>query len=305
MEKRKLGHSDLEFAPLALGGNVFGWTIEEADSFKILDAFASAGFSFINTGGESETIIGKWIKQRGNRESVIVATKVGSDMGKGHKDLTKKYILKAAEDSLLRLQTDYIDLYQTHWDDDRTAIDETLEAYAQLVREGKVRWIGASNLSADRLNQSMQVSRKKNFPAYQSFQPGYNLYNRKKYETEVEPICLRENIGVITYYSLASGFLSGKYRSEADLAKSKRGEGVKQHYFNEKGFKILKALDEVAEKYQVSQSAVALAWLLARPGITAPISSATKVEQLKELIQATELKLDSEAINLLNEASAY
>jgi aryl-alcohol dehydrogenase-like predicted oxidoreductase len=315
MEKRKLGNTDLEFGPLALGSNVFGWTIDEEISFKVLDAFENAGFNFIdtadvysrwapgNTGGESETIIGKWMKKKNNREKIIVATKVGSDMGLGHKDLTKKYILKAVEDSLLRLETDYIDLYQTHWDDDVTPVDETLEAYAQLVKQGKVRWIGASNLTPERLKKSLEVSRKNGYPSYQSFQPGYNLYDRAGYEKEIEPICIENNIGVITYYSLASGFLSGKYRSENDLHKSKRGGGIKQ-YLNERGFKILRALDEVAKTYNTNPSSIAIAWILSRPGITAPISSATSVEQLNELIKATEIKLDDAAVELLNKASA-
>src|ERR1022692_664929 len=213
MTKRKLGNSDLEFAPLALGGNVFGWTIDEAASFTILDAFAGAGFNFIdtadvysrwalgNTGGESETILGKWMRERNNRDKMIIATKVGADMGLGHKDLTKKYILKAAEDSLLRLQTDYIDLYQTHWDDDKTPVEETLEAYSQLVKQGKVRWIGASNLSPERFKKSLDSSKKHSYPSYQSLQPLYNLYDREAYENEIEPVCLQNNIGVITYYS--------------------------------------------------------------------------------------------------------
>ncbi|HLK29250.1 MAG TPA: aldo/keto reductase [Puia sp.] len=316
MQKRKLGNTDLEFAPLALGGNVFGWTIDEAKSFEVLDAFENAGFDFIdtadvysrwapgNTGGESETILGKWMKQKNNRNKIIIATKVGSDMGQGHKDLSKKYILKAVEDSLLRLDTDYIDLYQTHWDDDATPVDETLEAYSQLMKQGKVRWIGASNLSAERLKKSLEASRKHGYPSYQSFQPGYNLYDRAGYEKEIEPICVENNIGVITYYSLASGFLSGKYHSENDLHKSKRGGGIKK-YLNERGFKILRALDEVAKAYNTNPSSIAIAWVLSRPGITAPISSATSLEQLMELIKATDIKLDEPAVELLNKASAY
>jgi aryl-alcohol dehydrogenase-like predicted oxidoreductase len=315
MEKRKLGNSGLEFAPLALGGNVFGWTIDQSESFNILDAFEGAGFNFIdtadvyarwapgNTGGESETILGEWMHQRNNRDKIIIATKVGADMGLGHKDLTKKYILKAAEDSLLRLQTDYIDLYQTHWDDDITPVDETLEAYAQLVKEGKVKWIGASNLTPERLKKSIDATKKNNYPSYQSFQPLYNLYDRDAYEKEIEPICLQHNIGVITYYSLASGFLTGKYRSENDLNKSKRGGGIKK-YMNERGFRILHALDEVSKQYNTNQASIALAWVISRQGITAPIASATTVEQLNELIKATEIKLDAAAIELLNKASA-
>jgi len=315
MQKRKLGNTDLEFAPLALGSNVFGWTINEEKSFEVLDAFEDEGFSFIdtadvysrwapgNTGGESETIIGKWMKKKGNRDKIIVATKVGADMGQGHKDLTKKYILKAVEDSLLRLQTDYIDLYQTHWDDNITPVNETLEAYSQLVKQGKVKWVGASNLSPERLKKSLEASKKYGYPSYQSFQPEYNLYDREGYEKEIEPICLQNNIGVITYYSLASGFLSGKYRSEIDLTKSKRGGGIKK-YLNERGFKILRALDEVAKQNNTNPSSIAIAWVLSRRGITAPISSATSVEQLKELMKATEINLDDAAVELLNKASA-
>jgi aryl-alcohol dehydrogenase-like predicted oxidoreductase len=314
MTKRKLGDSDLEFAPLALGGNVFGWTIDEATSFTILDAFAGAGFSFIdtadvysrwapgNTGGESETILGKWMRARNNRDKMIIATKVGADMGLGHKDLTKKYILKAAEDSLQRLQTEYIDLYQTHWDDDKTPVEETLEAYSQLVKQGKVKWIGASNLSPARFKKSLEASKKHGYPSYQSFQPLYNLYDRAAYEKEIEPTCLQNNIGVITYYSLASGFLTGKYRSESDLNISKRGAGIKK-YLNERGFSILHALDEVSKQYSTNQASVALAWVLSRQSITAPIASATSVEQLNELIRATGLKLDKVAVELLNKAS--
>ncbi|HXB43690.1 MAG TPA: aldo/keto reductase [Puia sp.] len=314
MAKRKLGDSDLEFAPLALGGNVFGWTIDETTSFTILDAFAGAGFNFIdtadvysrwapgNTGGESETILGKWMRMRNNRDKMIIATKVGGDMGLGHRELSKKYIIQAAEDSLLRLQTDYIDLYQTHWDDDKTPVDETLDAYAQLVKQGKVKWIGASNLSPDRFKKSLQASKKHGYPSYQSFQPLYNLYDREAYEKEIEPTCLQNNIGVITYYSLASGFLTGKYRSESDLNKSKRGAGIKK-YLNDRGFRILHALDEVSKQYNANQASVALAWVLSRQSITAPIASATSVEQLNELIRATGLKLENEAVELLNKAS--
>ncbi|HVM89130.1 MAG TPA: aldo/keto reductase [Puia sp.] len=316
MQKRRLGNTDLAFAPLAFGGNVLGWTIDEDVSFKVLDAFSDAGFNFIDTadvysswapgnmGGESETILGKWMQQKNNRDKIILATKVGSDMGQGHKDLSKKYILKAVEDSLLRLQTDYIDLYQTHWDDEHTSVDETLEAYTQLVKQGKVRWIGASNLSAERLKKSLESSKKHGYPTYQSFQPCYNLYDREDYEKEIEAICVQHQIGVITYYSLASGFLSGKYRSENDLNKSKRGAGVKK-YLNERGLKILKALDETAKVYNCSLSSVAIAWVLSRPSITAPIVSATSVEQLYELIKATEIKLDRVSVELLNKASAF
>jgi aryl-alcohol dehydrogenase-like predicted oxidoreductase len=315
MKKRQLGRSDLQVAPLAFGGNVFGWTIDEPTSFQLLDNFISAGFNLVDTadvysrwvpgnkGGESETIIGNWMQQRGNRDKVIVATKVGADMGQGKKDLSKKYILKAVEDSLQRLRTDYIDLYQTHWDDDTTPVEETLEVYAQLVKEGKVRWIGASNLTPARLTTSLAASAKNGYPRYESFQPGYNLYDREGFEKELEPICLEHQVGVISYFSLASGFLSGKYRSESDLSKSVRGGGVKK-YLDERGLRILSALDTVAAQYKTNPASVALAWLIARPSITAPIASATNPEQLTDLIKAAELSLDVPAIELLNKASA-
>lgn len=313
MEKRILGKTDLAIAPLAFGGNVFGWTLDEKKSFEILDAFVDAGFNFIDTadaystwvpgnkGGESEIIIGKWLKLRNHKNKVIVTTKVGSDMGQGRKDISKKYILQAAEDSLRRLQVDVIDLYQTHWDDDVTPVEETLEAYAQLVKEGKVRWIGASNLSADRLKASLAASKKHGFPTYQTFQPEYNLYAREKFEKEIQPICLEEHLSVICYYSLASGFLTGKYRSEADLGKSPRGGGIKQ-YLNPKGFAILAALDKVAAAHQKSVATVALAWIMAQPTIAAPIASATSISQLGELTAAATLKLSKEDLELLTQA---
>jgi aryl-alcohol dehydrogenase-like predicted oxidoreductase len=315
MEKRKLGNSGLEVAPLAFGGNVFGWTVDEPTSFRLLDAFVSAGFNLIDTadvysrfapgneGGESETIIGRWMKGGANRDKVIIATKVGMEMGPGKKGLSKSYILRSAEDSLRRLQTDYIDLYQSHVDDDRTPPEETLEAYAQLIKEGKVRAIGASNYGAERLGQALRVSREHGWPRYESLQPLYNLYDRADYEERLEPVCAEEGLGVISYFSLASGFLTGKYRSEADLSKSPRGRGVKK-YLNDRGFRILRALDEVAEKTGSTPARVALAWLIARPSVTAPIASATNVEQLNDLIEATKLSLDDSSIESLNQASA-
>lgn len=315
MKKRKLGNSGLEVMPWAFGGNVFGWTADEKTSFLLLDAFEDAGFDFIDTadvysrwapgnkGGESETIIGKWVKQKGNRNKIVIATKVGGDMGQGKKDLSAKYIRKAVEDSLQRLQTDYIDLYQSHWDDLDTPVGETIEIFGQLVKEGKVRAIGASNLSPERLQESLQYSKEKNLPAYQTLQPEYNLYNRSTFETQYEPICLQEGLGVINYYALASGFLSGKYRTEEDVNKSVRGGGIVNKYLNERGLRILKALDEVAAQYQTNQASIALAWLLARPSITAPIASATSVEQVKELAKAFQIELDKEAIEKLNKAS--
>lgn len=316
MKKNQLGNSGLRVAPLAFGGNVFGWTVDEKASFQLLDSFVAAGFDLIDTadsyshwapgnkGGESETIIGNWMKHRGNRDKVVVATKVGSAMGQGKKDISKKYVLSAAEASLKRLQTDYIDLYQTHWDDNVTPVEETLEAYAQLVKEGKVRWIGASNLSPERLTAALEASKKYNYPRYETLQPLYNLYDREIFEKEFQPICVENNISVISYYSLASGFLTGKYRSEADLSKSARGQGVKK-YLNERGLRILKALDEVAAQYSTTPASVSIAWLLARPSVAAPIASATSQEQLVSLFKAAELALKAKDIALLDEASAF
>jgi aryl-alcohol dehydrogenase-like predicted oxidoreductase len=316
MEKRKLGTTSLAFLPIAFGGNVFGWTIDEKTSFELLDQFEDHGFSFIDTadvysrwkpgnkGGESETIIGRWMKQRNNRSKIILATKVGSDMGQGKKDLSRKHILHAVEESLSRLQTDYIDLYQTHWDDETTAIDETLEAYQTLVNAGKVRFIGASNLSPERLKSSLALSREKNFPRYASFQPLYNLYDRESFEKDLMEICVKENLGVITYYSLASGFLTGKYRSEQDLHKSARGGGMGK-YLNERGLRILHCLDKISTDHHTTPASVSLAWLLTRPSVTAPIVSATNVSQLQSLFNAIQLKLDEGAIAELTKASTF
>lgn len=315
MDRRRLGKSDLEVSPLAFGGNVFGWTVDEPNSFKLLDAFVSSGFNFIDTadmystwvqgnkGGESETIIGKWLKRSGHRDQVVIATKVGLEMGPGKKGLSKSYIHSAVEASLKRLQTDYIDLYQSHRDDPETPLEETLEAYEELIEQGKVRAIGASNYSGDRLVKALEVSRERGLPAYQCLQPRYNLYDRTDFEKQLEPICLKEGIGVISYPSLASGFLTGKYRSEKDLDKSPRGTSVKK-YLDQRGFRILNALDQVAEKYSSTPSRVALAWLMARQSLTAPIASATNLNQLNDLIESTRLKLDQSSIELLNQASA-
>ncbi|HTS54439.1 MAG TPA: aldo/keto reductase [Burkholderiales bacterium] len=315
MKRRKLGGSGLEVAPFALGGNVFGWTADEATSFKILDAFVSHGFNLIDTadtysrwvpgnrGGESETIIGKWLKQSGARSKVVVATKVGMEMAPDMKGLSKTYILREVEDSLKRLQTDYIDLYQSHTDDSATPMEETLEAYAQLMKQGKVRAIGASNFGAERLAEALRVSEQHGYPRYESLQPHYNLYERSEYESKLEPLCRQKGIGVITYFSLARGFLTGKYRSEDDLSKSPRGQGVKG-YLNERGFRILDALDRVAKQYGSTPARVSLAWLIARPSVTAPIASATSVEQLDDLAQAAQLALDAASLQLLNQASA-
>jgi aryl-alcohol dehydrogenase-like predicted oxidoreductase len=313
MTKRKLGNSGLEIAPLAFGGNVFGWTVDEAMSFRLLDAFVAAGFSLVDTadlysrwvpgnaGGESETIIGNWFKQSGKRDAVVLATKVGMDMGGDKKGLSRKYILQAVEDSLKRLQTDRIDLYQSHKDDPDTPLEETLEAYAHLIKQGKVRAIGASNYNAPRLSEALVVSEVNGFPRYETLQPEYNLFDREDYESGLEALCLEKGIGVITYYSLVSGFLSGKYRSLEDLSKSPRGQGIKK-YLNDRGFCILAALDQVAAAHGSTPTSVALAWLIARPSVTAPIVSATSLAQLEELLRAATLVLDNASIALLNEA---
>jgi aryl-alcohol dehydrogenase-like predicted oxidoreductase len=312
---RKIGQSDISVAPLAFGGNVFGWTADEATSYSLLDHFVAAGLNLIDTadaysrwapghtGGESETIIGKWLRQSGKRDKVVIATKVGMEMAPERKGLRSQYIMRAVEDSLRRLQTDYIDLYQSHIDDANTPLEETLEAYSQLVTQGKVRIIGASNYSADRLEQALEVSQQHGFPMYQSLQPHYNLADRSDYESTLEPVCLKHGIGVISYYSLASGFLTGKYRSEGDLSKSVRGPRVSK-YLNARGMRILAALDEVAKQYDATPARVSLAWLIARPSITAPIASATSLDQLNELIAATRLQLNPAAIDRLNKASA-
>jgi aryl-alcohol dehydrogenase-like predicted oxidoreductase len=316
MNNRQLGKSGIEVAPLMLGGNVFGWTADEPTSFKILDAFVDAGLNFIDTadsystwvtghqGGESETIIGNWFKHSGKRDKVVIATKVGSEIPGQGKGLSKTWIMRQVEASLKRLQTGYIDLYQSHRDDPATPAEETLEAYAQLIQQGKVRVIGCSNFTAERTRESLAASSKHDWPRYESLQPHYNLYERAAYETTLEPLALQENLGVIPYYSLASGFLTGKYRSQDDLKKSPRGQTVKK-YLNDRGFRILQALDQVAERRQSKPAQVALAWLMARKSITAPIASATSVEQLNELVQATQLELDRESIEKLNKASAY
>ena len=310
MERRKLGNTGFAIAPLAFGGNVFGWTVDEATSFRLLDAFVDAGCHLIDTadsysrwapghkGGESETIIGRWIARRGRHDDVIIATKVGSEMGHGHKVLRKDYILQAVEASLSRLQVDCVDLYQSHWDDENTPFEETLSAYEQLLRQGKVRAIGASNLSAARLAQALETSRTHGLPRYQTLQPLYNLCDRDTFEGELQRLCVREQLGVITYFSLAAGFLTGKYRSEADFGKSARGPGMKK-YLNPRGLRILAALDDVARRYRATPAQIALAWLMSRPGVTAPIASATSLAQLDELLRAATLRLDADALRAL------
>ncbi|MDB5152202.1 MAG: aldo/keto reductase [Mucilaginibacter sp.] len=316
MEKRELGTSGIKVTPFCFGGNVFGWTADEHTSFDLLDAFVDSDFDFVDTadvysawspgnkGGESETMIGKWFKRSGKRDKIIIATKVGKPMGPDKKGLSKAYITRAVEDSLKRLQTDYIDLYQSHEDDKNTPLIETMETFTDLIRQGKVRTIGASNFDAARFKESLEVSKKNGFTTYQTLQPEYNLYDRAGYEKELEPVCLENNIGVITYYALASGFLTGKYRSENDLSKSKRGSGIKG-YLNERGFKILDALDRIAKEYNTTPASVAIAWIIARPGITAPIASATSVKQLHETTKALDLNLNKDAIDLLTKASNY
>ncbi|WP_276089097.1 aldo/keto reductase [Pedobacter sp. JY14-1] len=316
MEKRQLGNTTLQVYPVAFGGNVFGWTADEQRSFEILDGFTGAGFNLIDTadvyskwapgnrGGESETIIGNWLEKHGGRDKLVIATKVGSQMGPDKKGLSKKYILQAAEDSLKRLKTDYIDLYQTHYDDLDTPIEETLEAYQQLITDGKVRYIGTSNMSPERLLQSLEIAEKENLPRYSSLQPEYNLYAREGYEKNYEQIAMEHNLGVLTYYSLASGFLTGKYRSEEDLDKSQRGGGIRS-YLNERGFSILKALDEVSEQYSADPASIALAWIIARPSVTAPIASVTSLGQLADLEKAARLKLGNEDISILDAASDW
>lgn len=315
MERRRLGNSGLEVAPLVFGGNVFGWTVDKPRAFGLLDAFVAHGFDVIDTadvypkwvpgnqGGESETIIGNWLNRRAKRHDVVIATKVGVEMAPDRKGLGRDYILRSADDSLRRLQTDYIDLYQSHIDDPATPLEETLEAYDRLIKQGKVRAIGASNFSAARLEEALAVSKRSGLPRYESLQPLYNLYDRAAFEAELETVCVKEGIGVVSYYGLAAGFLTGKYRSEADLGKSARGERVK-NYLTERGVRILEALDEVAARLGSTPARVALAWLIARPSVTAPIASATSLEQLNDLIEGTKLQLDREAIELLNRASA-
>lgn len=316
MEKRKLGQTDIKVPPLCFGGNVFGWTIDEATSFQLLDAFEEAACNFIDTadsysnwvpgnkGGESEMIIGKWMKEKRNRGKMIIATKLGSDLGGGNKGLSRNYMIKAVEGSLKRLQTDYIDLYQAHYDDHETPLVETLEAFDALIKQGKVRAIGASNFTLERLKESIDLSSSRQLASYQTLQPEYNLYEREKFENGLQQACVDAQISVIPYFSLASGFLTGKYRSASDFHKSKRGEGMKK-YMNERGFRIIDALHTVAADHQTTPAAIALAWLRDRPSIVAPIASATNKQQLKEIISSTSLKLESAHVKLLDDASAY
>ncbi|WP_438750927.1 aldo/keto reductase [Pararhizobium sp. O133] len=315
MEKRTLGRTGLSIAPLVFGGNVFGWTADEKTSFQLLDGFVGAGFNAIdtadvysswapdNSGGESETIVGKWLKQSGRaRDEVVIITKVGSDMGEGRKGLSERWILQAVEDSLRRLETDHIDLYLSHWPDADTPYDETLGAYDKLLSQGKVRHVGASNLNASQLRAALDVSAANGLSRYDVLQPEYNLYDRASFDGALRNLCIAEEIGVITYYSLASGFLSGKYRSHKDLEGSVRGGGVGK-YLDGRGMRILGALDEVAAATGNTQAEIALAWVMARKGVTAPIASATSLTQLESLVKSATVNLSDEACRLLNEAS--
>jgi aryl-alcohol dehydrogenase-like predicted oxidoreductase len=316
MKTRALGNSDIQVVPLMLGGNVFGWTSDAETSFAILDAFVDRGFNFIDTadvysrwvpghtGGESEMILGQWFTRSGKRDKVVLATKVGMELGDGKKGLSKRYILEAVEASLKRLQTDHIDLYQSHTDDAETPFEETLEAYALLIDQGKVRQIGASNYKADRLAAALETAEEKKLPAYLTLQPEYNLYDREDYETNLAPVAAKYGLGVVPYFSLASGFLTGKYKTKDD-AKGANREARVAKYFDERGMRILKALDEVSQQTGATQASISLAWLLAQPTITAPIASATSVKQLESLFAAVDLKLDQAALDKLTQASAY
>lgn len=316
MDKRRLGRSDLYVPPICFGGNVFGWTADEARSHDLLDALVDRGATFIDTadvyarwvpgnvGGESEAIIGRWLRRRGGRDRLTIATKVGMDMGDGKVGLAPAYIRRAVEDSLRRLATDHIDLYQSHKDDPATPQEATLEAYARLIEEGKVRYIGASNYSAERLSEALDLADRDCYPRYQTIQPEYNLYARASYEAELQPLAVEREVSCISYFSLASGFLSGKYRSETDLAQSARGQRSVGKYLNERGFRILDALGQVAAEANASMASVALAWIMTRAGVAAPIASATSIAQVEDLVAATRLALSPEAVERLSEASA-
>lgn len=314
-KKRRIGNSEIYTCPFVLGGNVFGWTADQKESFRILDAFLDSGFDFIDTadvysgwvpgnnGGESETIIGDWLKKTGKRDNVIIATKVGSQMSETEKGLKKEYIMKEAEASLKRLNTDYIDLYFVHFDDLSTPVSETLEAFSKLIQQGKVGNIGVSNMSVDRIIESIEFSKENNLPAYVCLEPQYNLYDREKYEKEYEPLAERYGLGVISYYSLASGFLTGKYKSKEDLSGKQRG-GKIEEYLNDRGKNIINALNEVANTYRATPAQIALAWIQARASITAPIASVSKMSQL-DILKSTEIQLNAEVMQKLDQASAY
>lgn len=313
MNKIKINHTDLEVARINFGGNVFGWTLNEQQSFDILDKFTEKGFNFIDTantyswwvngvGGQSETIIGNWMKARGNRNDMVIATKVGSQTKEHPVDSSKKHILKSVDESLQRLQTNHIDLYYTHFDDGVTPVEETMSAYNEIVKAGKVRYIAASNVSPARIEESMKVAEANGFPKYVALQPHYNLVEREGFEKNYAPLVEEYELSVFPYWSLAAGFLTGKYRTKDDLNKSVRGEGVAK-YLNEKGLAVLSALDKVSAAHNSQPATVALAWLLANPVITAPIVSATNEKQLQTLFDAPNLQLTSEDLALLNDAS--
>jgi aryl-alcohol dehydrogenase-like predicted oxidoreductase len=313
MNLRPLGRSGLAIAPLMLGGNVFGWNVDQKTSSTILDAFIDAGFNAIDTadsysrwapghvGGESETVIGRWLKQSGHRDKVVIATKVGADMGEGN-TVRKDYVLRACEGSLRRLGVETIDLYQTHFDDEVTPVEETLAAYAQLISDGKVRAIGASNIKPARLKASLAASRTRELPRYESLQPLYNLYDRAGFETDAAPICRAEGLGAIPYYGLAAGFLTGKYRSVTDTEQNPARGGRVKNYLNARGLAILKALDDVSARHQATPAQVALAWLIAQPLVTAPIASATSLAQLNDIMKAPRLKLSADDLKALDGA---
>ncbi len=315
MQRRALGKSGLEIVPLMFGGNVFGWTADEVTSFRLLDVYVDRGFDAIDTanvysvwvpghqGGESETILGKWFARSGKRHKIMLATKVGFKMGDGSQGLGKQYILRAVEESLKRLQTDVIDLYQSHTDDGTTPFEETLSAYDELLKAGKVRAIGASNYTGARLTEAEHTAQAKALPVYTTLQPEYNLYAREKYETDLAPVAARYGLGVIPYFSLASGFLTGKYQSLEDTKSAKRGSRV-ERYFDDRGKRILAALKQVSEETGAQQASVALAWLMAQPTVTAPIASATSVEQMEALFAAVDLTLTQEQLKRLTDASA-
>ena len=313
MKKVTIKNTDLEIAPINFGGNVFGWTLDEKESFNILNKFTEGGFNFIDTadtyswwvngkGGQSEEIIGKWMKERKNRQDIVLATKVGSETKEHGFDISKKHILKSVDESLKRLGTDHIDLYYTHFDDNKTPVEETLSAYDEIVKAGKVRYIAASNVSPERLIESFEVAEKNNFPKYVALQPHYNLVEREKFETDYAPLVEKFGLSVFPYWSLAAGFLTGKYRTEEDFETTARGGRIKK-YFDDKGKAVLAALDKVSEKHQSQPATVALAWLLANPLITAPIVSATSERQLQTIFDAPKLELDSEDLEILNQAS--
>lgn len=316
MNLRPLGRSGLQVSPLCFGGNVFGWTADEATSFRLLDAWVDAGFNFIDTadvysrwvpghtGGESEAVIGRWLRQNGKRNRIVLATKVGKDMGDGKVGLRPEYIRQAVDASLTRLQTDHIDLYQSHDDDATVPLADTLGAYSDLIKAGKVRAIGASNFTAARLAEALKTSDNLGLARYESLQPLFNLYDRAVFEKELQPLCVEHNVGVINFYALAAGFLTGKYRTEADAAKSARGKNTTAKYLNERGLRILAALDTVAARLDATPGQVAVAWQIVQPGITAPIASATSLAQLQDLVKASQLTLDAEALATLGAASA-